>query len=395
MFTYFDHLECSACSRTWERNTLINLCPCGGPVLARYRLEEAARAMDRRSLPGHGLWRYHAVLPVESPERIVSLGEGMTPLLRADRLGKRLGLDALSIKNEALNPTGAFKDLGFSVAVSRAAELGVKEVAVPSAGNAGSAAAAYSARAGLQAHIVFPRDVPQAFILECRYYGAHVELVEGRINDAGKRVAEGCQKHGWFDLSTLKEPYRLEGKKYMGYHLAEQLDWVLPDVIVYPTGGGTGLVGMWKSFEEMETMGWIDSRRPRMVSVQAAGCAPIVRAFESGASRAEFWENAATIAAGLRVPGAVGDALMLRALRESQGTAVAVSDQEIIRGVEQLAQSEGIFACPETGAALAGLRQLVERGWVGRQERVVLFNTGSALKYLDVLGAESFGSGPR
>ena len=386
MFSFFDHLECSACSRTFEKNALVNLCPCGGPILARYRLQEAARAVDRRNLSGHGLWRYHAVLPVQSPGKIVSLGEGATPLLRADRLGKRMGLEALSIKNDALNPTGAFKDLGFSVAVSRAAELGVKEVAVPSAGNAGSAAAAYSARAGLRAHIVFPRDVPKAFILECRYYGAEVELVDGRINDAGKRVAEGCKQHGWFDLSTLKEPYRLEGKKYMGYHLAELLGWELPDVIIYPTGGGTGLVGMWKSFEEMEAMGWIGSRRPRMVTVQAAGCAPIVRAFESGAPRAEFWENAATLAAGLRVPSAVGDALMLRALRDSHGTAVAVSEEDIIRGVQDLAQTEGIFASPEGGAALAGLRQLVERGWIKPDERVVLFNTGSALKYLDVLG---------
>ena len=385
MFSYFDHLECSACSRTFEKNTLINLCSCGGPILARYRLGEAALEMDRSNLPGHGLWRYHAVLPVGEPERIVTLGEGMTPLLRADRLGQLLGLEALSIQNDALNPTGAFKDLGFSAAVSRAAELGVKEVALPSAGNAGSAAAAYSARAGLRAHVFFPKDVPKAFLTECKYYGAHVELVEGRINDAGKRVGEECKKHGWFDLSTLKEPYRLEGKKYMGYRLAEQLDWELPDVIIYPTGGGTGLVGMWKSFEEMQAMGWIDSRRPRMVTVQAAGCAPIVRAFASGAERAELWENAETIAAGLRVPSAVGDRLMLRALRDSKGTAVAVGEEEIIHGVKQLAQSEGIFASPEGGAAVAGLRQLAAQGWVKPEERVVLFNTGSALKYLDVL----------
>ena len=228
-------------------------------MLARYRLGEAGLAIDRSHLPGHGLWRYHAVLPVESPEKIVSLGEGATPLLPAGRLGQLLGLDALSIQNDALNPTGAFKDLGFSAAISRAAELGVKEVAVPSAGNAGSAAAAYSARAGLRAHVFFPKDVPKAFLTECRYFGAHVELVEGRINDAGKRAAEESKKHGWFDLSTLKEPFRLEGKKYMGYHLAEQLGWELPDVIVYPTGGGTGLVGMWKSFEEMEAMGWLGS----------------------------------------------------------------------------------------------------------------------------------------
>jgi threonine synthase len=385
MFSYFDHLECSACSRRFAKDTLINLCPCGGPILARYRLGEAALEIDRSHLPGHGLWRYHAILPVASPDHIVTLGEGATPLLPADRLGESLGLRALSIQNDALNPTGAFKDLGFSAAISRAAELGVKEVAVPSAGNAGSAAAAYSARGGLRAHIFFPRDVPKAFLTECKYYGAEVELVEGRINDAGKRAAELCKQHGWFDLSTLKEPYRLEGKKYMGYHLAEQMNWELPDVIIYPTGGGTGLVGMWKSFAEMESMGWIDSRRPRMVTVQAAGCAPIVRAFERGTPRAEFWENAETIAAGLRVPGAVGDALMLRALRESNGTAVAVGEEDILDGVKLLGRTEGIFASPEGGAAVAGLRQLAQRGWIKPDERVVLFNTGSALKYLDVL----------
>jgi len=389
MFSYFNHLECSACSRTFDKDTLINLCPCGGPLLARYRLGEAALDMDRAHLPGHGLWRYHAVLPVTSPDRIVTLGEGATPLLRADRLGQLLGLNALSIQNDALNPTGAFKDLGFSAAISRAVELGVKEVALPSAGNAGSAAAAYSARAGLRAHVFFPKDVPKAFLTECKYYGASVELVEGRINDAGKRVAEECKKHGWFDLSTLKEPYRLEGKKYMGYHLAEQLDWELPDVIIYPTGGGTGLVGMWKSFAEMQAMGWIAARRPRMVTVQAAGCAPIVRAFEHGASRAEPWQNAETIAAGLRVPAAVGDALMLRALRDSHGTAVAVGEEDILNGVKLLAENEGIFASPEGGAAVAGLRQLAARGWVKPDERVVLFNTGSALKYLDVLDTQS------
>ncbi|MCH8267108.1 MAG: threonine synthase [Acidobacteria bacterium] len=389
MFSCLDHLECSACSRTFERHTLINLCSCGGPILARYRLEEAANTTDRHRLKGHSLWRYHAILPVQRPEAIVSLGEGMTPLLPADKLGKALGLRRLYIQNEALNPSGSFKDLGFTVAISRAAELGVKEVGIPSAGNAGSAAAAYAARAGLRAHIFFPRDVPKAFLTECEAFGAHVELVDGKINDAGKHVAEGCKKYGWFDLSTLKEPYRLEGKKCMGYRLAEQLDWELPDVIVYPTGGGTGLIGMWKSFAEMEAMGWIGSSRPRMVSVQAAGCAPIVRAFERGAERAEFWENAATLAAGLRVPSAVGDALMLRALRESKGTAVAVSEEAILDGVQQMGQCEGIFACPEAGAALMGLRQLVEQGWVRPEERVVLFNTGSGLKYLDVFHPRS------
>ncbi len=388
MFSYFDHLECSACFATYASTALMNLCTCGAPLLARYRLDEAAAALDRDQLEGQTLWRYHAMLPVQSPAGVVSLGEGMTPLLRAERLGKRLGLNHLYIKDESLNPTGSFKARGLALAIARAAELGVTRVAIPSAGNAGGATAAYAARAGLESYVFMPRDVPRAFIVECQINGAHVELVDGLITDAGRRVAAGRDEYGWFDLSTLKEPYRVEGKKTMGYELAEQFNWELPQVIIYPTGGGTGLIGMWKSFDEMEALGWVDSHRPRMVSVQAAGCAPIVRAFESGATRAEPWHNAATMAAGLRVPSAVGDALMLRALRESEGTAVAVSEAEILWGVKEIGQSEGLFVCPEGGAALAGVQRLVEQGWIDREERVVLFNTGSGLKYLDALPAE-------
>ena len=388
MFSYFDHLECSACFTTYASTALMNLCTCGAPLLARYRLAEAATALDRAQLEGQTLWRYHAMLPVQSAAGVVSLGEGMTPLLRAERLGKRLGLNHLYIKDESLNPTGSFKARGLALAIARAAELGVTRVAIPSAGNAGGATAAYAARAGLESYVFMPRDVPRAFIIECQINGAHVELVDGLITDAGRHVAAGRDEYGWFDLSTLKEPYRLEGKKTMGYEIAEQFDWELPQVIIYPTGGGTGLIGMWKSFDEMETLGWIDSHRPRMVSVQAAGCAPIVRAFESGATRAEPWQNATTMAAGLRVPSAVGDVLMLRALRDSEGTAVAVSEAEILWGVKEIGQSEGLFVCPEGGAALAGLRRLVEQGWIDREERVVLFNTGSGLKYLDALPAE-------
>ncbi len=383
MFSYFDHLACSACDATYAPTTLLNLCTCGAPVLARYQLDDAAEALDRTTLKGNTLWRYHAMLPVQSPAGIVSLGEGMTPLLRAERLGRSLGLSHLYIKDESLNPTGSFKARGLALAIARAAELGVTRVAVPSAGNAGGATAAYAARAGLESYVFMPRDVPRAFVVECQINGAHVELVDGLITDAGRRVAAGREEYGWFDLSTLKEPYRVEGKKTMGYELAEQFDWELPNVILYPTGGGTGLIGMWKSFDEMEALGWIDSHRPRMVSIQAEGCAPIVRAFHSGATKAEPWENATTMAAGLRVPSAVGDALMLRALRDSEGTAVAVSEEEILWGVKAIGQSEGLFVCPEGGAALAGLRRLVEQGWIDREERVVLFNTGSGLKYLD------------
>lgn len=385
MFSYFDHLECSACDAVYDGRECFNLCTCGAPLLARYRLAEAAAAVDRTRLSGDTMWRYYPLLPVQSPAAIVTLGEGMTPLLRAERLGQALGLQHLYVKDEGKNPTGSFKARGLAMAISRAVELGVRYVAIPSAGNAGGAAAAYAARAGIRAYIVMPQDVPQAFIGECQAHGAQVDLIDGLISDAGKCVAAGREANGWFDLSTLKEPYRVEGKKTMGYELAEQLGWTLPDVIIYPTGGGTGLIGMWKGFDEMEAMGWIGPERPRMVTVQAAGCAPIVRAFDRGATHAEPWEKAATIAAGLRVPAAVGDALMLQALRQSHGTAVAVSEADIVSGVRQLAQTEGLFVCPEGGAALAGLRQLVEQGWVDRDERVVLFNTGSGFKYLDVL----------
>jgi len=378
------HLECSACAKQHSHTRLQNLCSCGNPLLARYDLRAASRTLTRAALAARpaNMWRYAEVLP---PPPYVSLGEGMTPLLHARRAGACIGLDKLFIKDEGLNPTGSFKARGLSAAVTVALNLGAQTLAIPTAGNAGGALAAYAANAGLRSVIVMPADTPAANVLECRAFGADVRKIPGLISDCGKYVAEHKSAEGWFDVSTLKEPYRIEGKKTMAYELFEQFNGKLPDVIIYPTGGGTGLVGMWKSFAEMEAMGWIDARRPRMVTVQAAGCAPIVRAFERGTPRAEFWENAETIAAGLRVPGAVGDALMLRALRESKGTAVAVSEDEILDGVKQLARNEGIFASPEGGAALAGLRQLAERGWVKPEERVVLFNTGSALKYLDVL----------
>ena len=314
---------------------------------------------------------------------MISLGEGMTPLLAVNRLGKKLGLTNLLIKDESVNPTGSFKARGLAMAISRAAELGVKKLAIPSAGNAGGAASAYAARAGLELFVFMPKDVPRAFVVECEMNGAHVQLVDGLISDCGKLVAAGKEANGWFELSTLKEPYRVEGKKTLGYELAEQNEWELPDVIMYPTGGGTGLIGMWKAFDEMEAMGWIGSKRPRMVTVQAEGCAPIVRAFHAGAAKAEPWVGACTKAAGLRVPGAVGDALMLKALRDSGGTAIAVSDDELMTEVQTVGRSEGMFVCPEGGAVVAALRKLIAQGWVKPDEQVVLFNTGSGLKYLD------------
>jgi threonine synthase len=329
------------------------------------------------------MWRYREVMPVENDANVVSLGEGWTPLLHAERLGADVGIDRLLIKDESLNPTQSFKARGMSAAVSMAKELGVTKLAAPSAGNAGGALAAYAARAGLEAHIFVPKDTPRANVIECQRLGANVTLVDGLITDCGAEVARRKDAEGWFDVSTLKEPYRVEGKKTLGYELAEQLGWELPDVIVYPTGGGTGLVGMWKAFDEMEQMGWIGSKRPRMVTVQSEGCAPIVKAFEEGKQSAEMFENAATVASGLRVPKAIGDFLILDAIRNSGGTAIAVSDAELIAAVDQIGAREGLFVAPEGGACLPALRVLIERNLVDKDETVVIFNTGAGIKYLE------------
>ena len=332
------------------------------------------------------MWRYRELMPIFENEDPVSLGEGLTPLLHAARLGARLGLEQLYVKDESLNPTNSFKARGQSAAITRARALGVTTVSVPSAGNAGNAMAAYAAAAGLVAKVFLPRDVKKPFIHECRLYGADVTLVAGVITDAARAAADAGGALGWYDVSTLKEPYRIEGKKTMAYELAEQMEWEWPDWIVYPTGGGTGMVGMWKAFEEIERLGWVTpGRRPRMVSVQADGCAPIVRAFDNGADTAAAWENPATVADGLRVPRAIGDFLILRAVRESGGTALAVPDAALIDGMLELGALEGISAAPEGGAALAAIRRLVSDGTIRSRDRVVLFNTGGALKYLDVM----------
>jgi threonine synthase len=327
------------------------------------------------------MWRYRELLPVRDDAFKLCLGEGFTPLFRTDRLGREIKHEPLYVKDEGLNPTGSFKARGLSAAVSRAFELGVKAVSIPTAGNAGCAMSAYAALAGMEAHVFMPADVPKPFINECRVLGASVTLINGLITDCGKAAREGVEKFSRFDVSTLKEPYRIEGKKTMGYEVAEQMDWRLPDVIIYPTGGGTGLVGMWKAFAEMEVLGWIGSARPRMVTVQADGCAPMVRAFREGTEFAEPWTNAHTIADGMRVPAAVGDFLILRALRESGGTAVAVSDAEILDATYQLGKTTGIWPAPEGGATLAALLRLKKDGWVRDGESVVLFNTGSGAKY--------------
>lgn len=379
------HLYCSSCGKEYQAHKLINLCECGKPLMVAYDLERAALTLTRDSLAGRvaSLWRYREVLPVDDERNILSLGEGFTPLLKAERLGAQLGMTNLFIKDESLNPTASFKVRGMSVAISMAKELGVQKLAVPSAGNAAGALAAYAAKAGIPAFIFMPADTPAANIVECRQMGAHVTLIDGLITDCGRIVAERKSAEGWFDVSTLKEPYRVEGKKTMGYELAEQMNWDLPDVILYPTGGGTGLIGMWKAFDEMERMGWIGSRRPRMVSVQAEGCAPIVRAFVAGASAGADILEAHTIAAGLRVPRAIGDFIMLDILRKSGGTAISVTDDELLAAVKEIGSAEGIFAAPEGAACLPALKKLLARGKVDRDEKVVLFNTGSGLKYLE------------
>jgi threonine synthase len=381
------HLECAACHLEHEARRLLNLCrECGKPLLVRYDLKQAARTLTKESLAGRraDLWRYREVLPVENDENIVSLGEGWTPLLRAKNLGTQLGIDQLYIKDESQNPTQSFKARGMSAAVSMAKELGATKLAVPSAGNAAGALAAYAARAGLECFIFMPDDTPRANVIECEQTGAHVTLMAGLITDCGAEVARRKDAEGWFDVSTLKEPYRVEGKKTLGYELAEQFNWELPDVIIYPTGGGTGLIGMWKAFAEMEQMGWIDTKRPRMVTVQASGCAPIVRAFETGKRFADEFSGAQTVASGLRVPKAIGDFLILDALRESGGAAVAVTDRELIAATKEIGATEGIFCAPEGAACLPALRKLIDADLVKPDERVVLFNTGAGVKYLEV-----------
>lgn len=378
-------LECPECGSHFEADRLQTTCQgCDSPLLARYdltRLASSLRADDIARRPA-GLWRWAELLPVRDPTRRVTLGEGDTPLLHAPRLAECLGLRHLTIKDEGLNPTGTFKARGLAVSVGRAVELGVREFVMPTAGNAGGALAAYASRMGVKAHIFMPADTPQVHRAEVQAAGGDLRLVRGLIDEAGRQAGEEAQRRGWFDLSTFREPYRLEGKKTMGFEIAEQMGWDLPQVIVYPTGGGTGLVGMWKAFEELESLGWVGKRRPRLVCVQAEGCAPLVRALQSGAERIEAWRGASTAAHGLRVPRPYADRLILRAVRDSGGAGVTVSDEEMVQAQEDLAQMEGILPCLEGAATLAGLRRLQRAGWLDADERIVLLNTGSGLKGL-------------
>lgn len=383
--SFVSHLECSVCGREQAAGAVHTLCECGGPLLVRYDLVKARAGWKRESLANapSSMWRYAPLLPVRDAGHVVSLGEGMTPLASAARLGARIGANQLWIKDEGINPTGSFKARGLACAISMCVELGLRKVAIASAGNAGSALAAYAAAAGIEAHIFMPRDVPQSNYTECCAYGAHVTLVDGLISDCARLIAERKDAEGWFDISTLKEPYRIEGKKTMGYEVAEQLGWTLPDAIFYPTGGGVGLIGMWKAFDELEALGWISNERPKMIAVQSIGCQPIVRAFERGEAKSTFWEKAHTVAAGLRVPKPLGDALSLAAIRASNGAAVAVTDQELLDASIEAAATTGIFPSPEGGACVAALRKLISDGTLKPDDRIVIYNTGTGLKYLE------------
>lgn len=385
--SFLIHLKCYDCQKIYDSSQVQTFCPdCQAPLLAQYDLEAAAKVIDRDEFRRRplGMWRWHEILPVHDCQNMIYLGEGDTPLLHLTNLGEKLGLRQLYAKDESLNPTGSFKARGLAVAVSKAKELGITKVIIPTAGNAGGAMAAYAARGGMDAFIFMPQDTPEANIIESRIAGAEVVLIDGLISDAAGLAGEKARSEGWFDVSTFKEPYRAEGKKIMGYELAESFQWELPEVIVYPTGGGTGLVGMWKAFEEMAAMGWLENKaKPRLVAVQSEGCAPVVEAFHANSDVCDFWQNAQTIASGLRVPKSFADQIILDDLRESNGIAVAVSDEKILEAQKLLAGSEGIFAAPEGAATLAGLIRLVKQKWIQPDERVVLFNTGTGLKYLD------------
>ena len=391
MTSYLSHLECTVCGAVYPHEQLINVSPCCEKVLyARYDLDRIRNEVDRDRLAERpsGMWQFAELLPVEDPDRIVTLGEGGTPLMRLANLEGRLGVTNLYVKEEGLNPTGTFKARGIAAAISKGLELGAAGFTMPSAGNAAGAAAAYCARAGLSAKVFMPQDAPDSNKKECLVAGSELNLVDGLIGDAGRQAVAVAQEQGLFDLSTLKEPYRAEGKKSMGLELAMQLGWKMPDTIIYPAGGGTGIIGMHKGFLELLELGWIEGRLPRFVAVQAEGCQPIVKAFQEGKPTAEPWPNAATIADGLRVPGPFADYLMLSAIRETGGTALAVADHDMIDAMYELATAEGIFACPEGAATLVGYKRLLDEGFLSRDETVVLFNTGSGYKYLQLVSGE-------
>jgi threonine synthase len=379
--SYLESIKCTSCGKIFDPSNKLRLCSCGKVLFPIYNLEKAKECLDINNMQGrsYDIWRMHEIMPVYQAKYRYSLGEGWTPLLKLNNLGLNLGLTNLFLKDEGQNPTGTFKSRGLCAAVSKAVELKITDFVIPSAGNAGAALAAYAARANTQAHIFMPKDAPRFIQKEVTAMGGELILIDGLITDAGKLAREAAEKQNWFDVSTLKEPYRVEGKKTMGLELAEQLNWNLPDVIIYPTGGGTGIVGMWKAFDELEQLGLIDNKRPKMITVQSSGCAPIVRAFNEGKKYAEFWENAQTFAAGLRVPAAIGDYLILNAIRESKGTAIAVDDFKIKDSMLELAKKEGIMLCPEAAATVAAVKELKNSGFIDSNEFIILFGTGSGL----------------
>ena len=388
MKSYLTHLECTYCGIELSADEPHRTCPdCGKVLYPRYDLQSASAALKREDLKERppNMWRYFEVMPVLDQANVVTLGEGFTPIFKTDRLATDTGCSSLYIKDEGLNPTASFKARGLGAAVSKAKELGITRLTMPSAGNAAGAMTAYAAKAGMEAYVFMPKDAPEANRVEVEVTGANLELVDGFITDAGRISAQRAEELGLFDVSTLREPYRVEGKKTMGYEIAEQMGWTLPDVILYPTGGGTGIVGMWKAFSEMEAMGWVDGKRPKMFAVQSEGCAPIVRAFNEGTEFAEPWENPVTLAAGIRVPAAIGDYLILQSLRESGGGAITVSEAEILSDLRAVASLEGMFICPEGAAIVAALRKLLADGTLSPDESILLLNTGSGLKYLDMI----------
>jgi len=385
--TFISHLECPKCNRSYAPFQPNNTCSCGAPLLVRYNLGEMARGISRRELKRRkpGMWKYADFLPVANEDNIVSLGEGGTPMLRTRSLGAALGLENLYIKDEGFNATGSFKARGASCGISRCKELGITKIAMPTAGNAGGAWSCYAARAGIESYIAMPIDAEKVPMLECVLSGAKTWLVRGLISDAGRIIGKAAQKYGWFDASTLKEPYRIEGKKTMGLEIAEDFDWGAPDVILYPTGGGVGLIGIWKAYQELIEMGWVKDKMPKLVAVQAEGCMPIVKAYQEGKDHSEMAQDAQTVAGGIRVPKALGDFLVLQAIRETGGTAIAVSDDELIDGVKLATLTEGMFICPEGGATVAAARRLVQTGFIQPSDRVVILNTGTGLKYPDII----------
>ncbi len=388
--SYLSSLECPKCGKQFDSNQIMQLCECGAPLLVRYDLDKVKTNFKKGDLKDRepSLWRYKELLPVENEENIVSLGEGMTPLLQISKFGSKYGLPHLFVKDEGVIPGGTFKSRGAAVGISKAKELGIKTFAMPTNGNAGAAWSMYAARAGIDAYIIMPEDAPAITRNECAITGAKLYLVNGLISDAGKIVAQAVKEYGWYDASTLKEPYRIEGKKTMGLEIAEQFNWEVPDVILYPTGGGVGIIGIYKALKELQEMGWIGDKLPRLVAVQAAGCAPIVKAWEEKKTVSEFWNDAKTVAFGITVPKALGDFLVLEALYNTDGCAVAIDDDDLLRVQAELASTEGAFICPEGAATLSAALKLREQGWIKEDEKVVLLNTGTGLKYPDTVQVE-------